>query len=70
MNKPISVIIKDTKIKLANICNDSGLPPVILDLIIQGIYSEIHSFANKQIKEDEEAYSRMIDDDKNGDSNV
>lgn len=69
MNKPISIIIKDTKTKLASVCNESGLSPVILDLIMQGIYSEIRSLAERQIKEEELAYARAVDDNKDGDSN-
>lgn len=60
MNKPLSLIIKETKTKLANICNESGLPPVILDLIMQGIYSEVHSLSEKQISDEEESYVKMI----------
>lgn len=62
MNKPLTMIIKDTKIKLANVCNESGLPPVILDLIVQGIYSEVHSLAEKQSLEEEFAYTKAIKD--------
>lgn len=65
MNKPLTMIIKDTKIKLANVCNESGLPPIILDLIVQGIYSEIHSLAEKQTSEEEVAYAKMIKDAEN-----
>ena len=65
MNKPLTMIIKDTKIKLANVCNESGLPPIILDLIVQGIYSEIHSLAEKQTSEEEVAYAKMIKDEEN-----
>lgn len=57
MNKPITMVIKETKNKIANICNESGLPPVILDLIVQGIYSEIHSLAERQSLEEEMAYA-------------
>lgn len=62
MNKPISMIIKETKIKLANVCNESGLPPVILDLIVQGIYSEIRSLAERQAAEEEKSYIETIKD--------
>ena len=60
MNKPLSIIIKETKTKLANICNESGLSPVILDLIMQGIYSEVHSLAERQAIEEEMAYTKMV----------
>ena len=56
MNKPLAMVIKETKNKLANVCNESGLPPIILDLIMQGIYSEIHSLAERQSLEEEMAY--------------
>lgn len=62
MNKPLTMVIKETKNKLANICNESGLPPIVLDLIMQGIYSEIHSLAEKQTLEEEMAYARMIEE--------
>lgn len=62
MNKPITMIIKETKNKLANICNESGLPPVILDLIIQGVYSEIHSIVERQTLEDEDAYTKALEE--------
>ena len=60
MNKPITMVIKETKNKLANICNESGLSPIILDLIMQGIYSEIHSLAERQSIEEEKAYAKIV----------
>lgn len=74
MNKPLTMVIKETKTKLANICNESGLPPIILDLIMQGIYSEIHSIAERQTMEEENSYVKMLEDISNqtniADSNV
>ena len=59
MNKPITMIIKETKSKLVDVCNESGLSPAILDLIVQGIYSEVHSLAEKQALEEETVYAMM-----------
>ena len=53
MDKPIAMIIKETKAKLAKVCNESGLTPIILDLIVYGIYSEIHALAEKQSANEE-----------------
>lgn len=64
MNKPLTMVIKETRTKLANICNESGLPPVILDLIIQGIYSEVHSLAEKQASEEEAIYVKTLEENK------
>ena len=62
MNKPLTMVIKETKTKIANICNESGLSPIVLDLIMQGIYSEIHSLAERQSLEEEIAYTRMVEE--------
>ena len=61
MNKPISMIIKETKAELANVCNKSGLSPVFLDLILQGIYSEVHTLAEKQESEEEKDYMKKLE---------
>ena len=60
MNKPISMSIKETKTSIIKACNDANLSPVILDLIISGIYAEIHALAEKQMQEDENAYLQTI----------
>lgn len=65
MNKPLTMLVKETRMKLANICNESGLPPVILDLIMQGLYSEIHHLAEKQSLDDEDAYKKAIEENIN-----
>lgn len=60
MNKPLTMVIKETKKKLINVCNESGLTPAILDLIIQGIYTDVHSLAERQALEEEMAYAKMV----------
>ena len=63
MNKPFTMIIKETKTKLADVCNESGLSPIHLDLIMQGLYNEIHSLAERQALEEEAAYMKMIEEE-------
>ena len=58
MDKPIAMIIKETK---AKVCNESGLTPIILDLIVYGIYSEIHALAEKQSANEEAFYMNEIE---------
>lgn len=60
INKPITLVVKETKKKIADACNESGLPPVILDLIVQGIYSEIHLIAEQQTLADEKSYMDAV----------
>ena len=63
MNKPLTMVIKETKTKLAKVCNESGLSPIHLDLIMQGFYSEIRSLAERQTLEEESAYTKMIEEE-------
>lgn len=72
MNKPLSMIIKETQTKIINACNDSGLPPAILDLVIQGIYSNIHSISEKQYYEEEKSYIKAFEESakSEGDTNA
>ena len=65
MNKPLTMVIKETKNKIVNVCNESGLSPAILDLIMQGIYSEIHSLAERQTMEEEMSYVKMLEESSN-----
>lgn len=62
MNKPLTMAIKEVNTKLIDACNESGLPPIILDLIVYKIYSEIHALADKQSSEEELAYMKTIKD--------
>lgn len=70
MNKPLTMIIKDTQTKIANVCNESGLHPVILDLIVQGIYLEIHALAEKQTLEEEKVYVKTLEENEKMKNNV
>lgn len=60
MNKPLSVNMNDTKMALANICNQSQLPMCILELIVRDIYEEIHLLAEQRLKQEEELYKKNI----------
>ena len=64
MNKPLTMAIKETQMRLASVCNESGLPPVILDLIMHGVYSEIHSLAERQSSEEEKSYKEALEEKK------
>lgn len=65
MNKPLTMAIKDVKTKIVDACNESGLPPAILDLIVQGIYSDIHYIVEKQEADEEVAYLKSLEGDNN-----
>lgn len=64
MNKPVTIIIKETKIELANICNQSGLPSYMLEPILKELYLEAKELAKQQLKQDEEMYKAYLNKEK------
>ena len=64
MNKPISMVINETRISLANICNESGLPVCVLEPIVKDLYEEIKYVSSMQLKQDTETYNKAKEDAK------
>lgn len=60
MNKPLTMIIKETQNNVVNTLNESGLPPIILDFILRDIYMEVHGIAERQTAEDAEKYEKSL----------
>ena len=60
MEKPISLIIRDTKAELAKICNESQLPAFLLEPIFKELYQEIKHLLNEQLRRDEEEYQKSL----------
>ena len=62
ISKPLSMMIRETEQKLINVCNESGLSPTILDLIVRGVYTNVHSLAERQAAEEETSYVKMLEE--------
>lgn len=56
MNKPLTLLIQETKLNFVHTINNASLPPCVLELILQDILNEIHILSQKQLQEDELAY--------------
>lgn len=52
MNKPISVAIKETRQKICDVINASGLPISVIELIVSDVYGEVQLVARKQYEQD------------------
>ena len=63
MEKPISLILRDTKLELAKICNNSQLPVCLLEPILKELYMEVKELTKKQIEEDAKMYEKSIQED-------
>ena len=64
MNKPISMVINETRLSLTEICNQSGLPACVLEPIVRDLYEEIKYVSSVQLKQETEAYNKAQEDAK------
>lgn len=61
MNKPASVAIKEFSESLESIVNNSGLPPIVLEMVMRGYYLQIKELADRQIRAEEESYRKDLE---------
>ena len=66
MNKPASVAIKEFSKKLETCINESGLPAVIVEMVMRGYYLQIRELAENQTRSDEESYRQETEAVKDG----
>lgn len=65
MEKPISLIIRESKQNIVDCINSQNLNIEILDMIMKDLYSEIHELAEQQYQKDRAEYeSQNISEDK------
>lgn len=62
VEKPITMVIEETKNNLVNVINQSGLHPFILDSIMKELYNEIHVSYLKQAQIEADNYNKSISD--------
>ena len=60
MNKPISLLIEETKQGLLHICNESNLHPSILELIVKDLYNEVVRAKNIQAEKEKEIFDSHL----------
>lgn len=58
MNKPISIIYEEFKQELATLINNSGLPPFMLESILQNYLNEVSVLTKNQYRIDKIQYEK------------
>lgn len=53
MEKSFNKTIKEVQRRIVQICNESDLSPIVLELILQNLLSEVHLMVEKQTFEEE-----------------
>ena len=70
MEKPISIMIDETKTSLISMINNSGLPFWILEPMVKDIYQEIKTLAGNQLRIDKEQYNQFLLDNDGKNNNI
>ncbi len=60
MNKPLTLLVQETKSNLVRTINNASLPLCVLELIVEDVLNEIHVLSQKQLQEDELAYMNSL----------
>ncbi len=60
MNKPITLVYEEFKQELANIINNSGLPPMMIEPVLQNYLAETRAMMQSQYQRDKAAYEESL----------
>ena len=60
MNKPFSMMYEEFRQKMANLINDSGLPPSVIESVIKNYLNEISNIAKNQYQIDKTEYEKFL----------
>lgn len=60
MEKPISLITRETIMSITKTIEESGLPLIVLEPMIKDLYIQIQQAAIQQAKVEEEQYNKSL----------
>ena len=60
MNKPASVAIRELENNIENCINSSGLPPIIVEMVLRGYYIQIKEMAKNQTENENASYKKSL----------
>jgi hypothetical protein len=61
MNKPFTVAYEDFKQELANLINNSGLPALVVEPVLQNYLNETRAVMQRQYQLDKAEYEKSLD---------
>lgn len=60
MDKPLSVLIRETRTNISNVVNESNLPPDILVPIVKDLYMRLCDIAEERYEIELEQYKKSL----------
>lgn len=67
MNKPVNLILEETKQKLSQTINESGLPAFMIELLLKDIYSQVNFLAQRDLEKSKKEYEASLEKEKKED---
>ena len=64
MEKPITVLVNDTKNAIISILNESNLHPILMEQIMNEIHTEVTNVLNQTFKKEKEEYEKSLEEEK------
>lgn len=65
MDKPISIVLKESKDRITSTVNSLNLQPAILQLILLDVYNDVRTKADAQLLQEQEMYSLIKQEEEN-----
>lgn len=69
MNKPFSVVYEEFKQNMASLINNCGLPPSVIESLLQNYLSEVTSIAKNQYASDKAQYEKFLNEKNTSENN-
>lgn len=60
MNKPLTIVYEEFKQDLLNLINNSGLPAILIEPVLQNYLSEVQVVAQRQYQLDNVEYEKYL----------
>lgn len=60
MDKPFSMLYEEFRQEFANLINNSGLPPFVIESVLKNYINEVNSLARKQYQIDKAKYDSLL----------
>ncbi len=59
-NIPVSILIRNTKVKISEAINTSGLPASVLELVLKEMYTDIKLFSDEIYQNEKTEYEKSL----------
>lgn len=63
MEKPITVVVTETKDAIIGILNESNLHPILMEQIMNEIHTEVTNVLNQTVQKEKDEYEKSLEEE-------